>query len=55
MVNDARSIGADVFILSSLHVSGEQLSQLTGVAALLNFPAPQIEDEIEKEEAQQRP
>jgi hypothetical protein len=26
------------------------LNQLTGVAAILNFPAPHIEDEVEQEQ-----
>ena len=28
-----------------MHVSGEQLSMLTGVAAILRFPLPEIENE----------
>ncbi|ORX74587.1 protein pelota [Linderina pennispora] len=35
---DARLSNANVLVFSSLHVSGEQLNQLTGVAAILNFP-----------------
>jgi hypothetical protein len=30
-----------------------ELNQLTGVAAILNFPAPHIEEEIEMEDAAQ--
>jgi len=44
LVEDCREAGAGVKIFSSLHVSGEQLSQLTGVAAILRFPMPEIED-----------
>ncbi len=36
-------------IFSTMHVSGEQLAQLTGVAAILRFPMPEIEDEEEEE------
>ncbi len=32
-------------IFSSLHVSGEQLALLSGVAAILRYPLPEIEDE----------
>lgn len=32
-----------------MHVTGEQLSQLTGVAAILRFPLPDIEDEDDDE------
>ncbi|KAJ1665112.1 Translation factor pelota [Coemansia sp. RSA 1813] len=38
LVEDSKATSADVLVFSSLHVSGEQLSQLTGVAAILNFP-----------------
>ena len=44
------SAGAGVHIFSSLHVSGEQLSRLSGVAAILRFPLPiDIEEEGEEE------
>ena len=32
-----------VFVFSSSHVSGEQLAQLSGVAALLRFPMPDMD------------
>ncbi|KAJ1729861.1 Translation factor pelota [Coemansia biformis] len=39
LVEDAKaSSNAEVLIFSSMHVSGERLNQLTGVAAILNFP-----------------
>ncbi|CAK1545248.1 unnamed protein product [Leptosia nina] len=44
LVDSARENGADVRIFSSMHVSGEQLDQLTGVAAILRFPMPELED-----------
>ncbi len=31
-------------MFSSMHVSGEQLNLLSGVAAILRFPMPDIED-----------
>lgn len=34
-----------MLIFSSMHVSGEQLTQITGVAAILRFPLPDIENE----------
>ena len=49
LVESVRQMGGTVHIFSSLHVSGEQLSQMTGVAAILSFPAPHIEDEVEEE------
>ncbi|KAJ2863026.1 Translation factor pelota [Coemansia erecta] len=48
LVEDSKATNADVLVFSSLHVSGEQLSQLTGVAAILNFPLI-IESDMEGE------
>ncbi|GLH03942.1 hypothetical protein R5R35_008207 [Gryllus longicercus] len=48
LVDSVREFGGDVKIFSSLHVSGEQLDQLTGIAALLRFPMPELEDEDEE-------
>ncbi|XP_023939772.2 protein pelota isoform X2 [Bicyclus anynana] len=44
LVDSARENGSDVRIFSSMHVSGEQLDQLTGIAAVLRFPMPELED-----------
>ncbi|CAI2171875.1 16083_t:CDS:10 [Funneliformis geosporum] len=54
LVESVRGTGGKVLIFSSLHVSGEQLNQLTGVAAILNFPLPDIELEDEEEEEIER-
>ncbi|XP_022207560.1 protein pelota [Nilaparvata lugens] len=45
LVDSVRESGGDVKIFSSMHVSGEQLGQLTGVAAILRFPLPDLEDD----------
>ncbi|KAL7643517.1 UNVERIFIED_CONTAM: hypothetical protein RMT77_005499 [Armadillidium vulgare] len=45
LVESVKDNGGDVKIFSSLHVSGEQLDQMTGVAAILRFPVPEIEEE----------
>ncbi|XP_018579916.1 protein pelota [Anoplophora glabripennis] len=50
IVESAREYGGDVKIFSSLHISGEQLEQLTGVAAILRFPMPELEDEESDED-----
>ena len=34
---------------SSLHESGEQLNQLTGIAALLKYPIPDLDDSDEED------
>lgn len=48
LVSATRAAGGDVMIMSSLHVSGDQLSKLCGVAALLRFP---LVIEVEEGEA----
>ncbi|XP_064461379.1 protein pelota-like [Ornithodoros turicata] len=45
LVDSVKDNGGDVKIFSSLHISGEQLAQLTGVAAMLRYPMPELEDE----------
>ena len=52
MVEEVKATGGEVLIFSSIHESGKQLDQLTGVAAILNFPLPEIESDEEDEEAQ---
>ncbi|KAI8905047.1 eRF1 domain 1-domain-containing protein [Gorgonomyces haynaldii] len=47
LVEDVKSMGGKALIFSALHTSGEQLSQLTGVAAILHYPMPHLEEEIE--------
>lgn len=37
--------GGEVFIFSGLHESGQQLDQLTGVAVILNYPVPDLDEE----------
>ncbi|KAI3975339.1 hypothetical protein MKX01_033579 [Papaver californicum] len=44
LVNSIKGSGGNAFIFSSMHVSGEQLAQLTGIAAILRFPLPDLED-----------
>ncbi|XP_078175552.1 eukaryotic release factor 1 (eRF1) family protein isoform X2 [Carex rostrata] len=44
LVESVKDSGGTVHIFSSMHVSGEQLAQLTGIAALLRFPLPELED-----------
>ncbi|XP_059439225.1 protein PELOTA 1 [Corylus avellana] len=44
LVKSVKDSGGTVHIFSSLHVSGEQLASLTGIAAILRFPLPDLED-----------
>ncbi|PVD31675.1 hypothetical protein C0Q70_07093 [Pomacea canaliculata] len=45
LVDSVRENGGEVKIFSSLHVSGEQLGQLSGIAAILRFPIAENEEE----------
>jgi protein pelota len=51
-VEEVKAAGGEVLIFSSIHESGKQLDQLTGVAAILNFPLPEIESEDEEEKVE---
>lgn len=53
LVEGVRDSGGDVRIFSSMHISGEQLDQLTGVAALLRFPMPELEEESDGSDSEQ--
>jgi len=44
LVDGVREAGGVAHVFSSAHVSGEQLGQLSGVAAILRFPLPELED-----------
>lgn len=44
LVNSVKEYGGSVHVFSSMHVSGEQLAQLTGIAAILRFPLPDLDD-----------
>jgi len=45
LVENVRESGGQVYVFSSMHVSGQQLNQVSGVAALLRYPLPDIEIE----------
>jgi len=51
LVDAVKEFGGDVKIFSSMHVSGEQLGQLTGIAAILRFPMPDLEDEEDQSDS----
>lgn len=51
IVEDVKAAGGEVLLFSSLHSSGKQLSELTGIAAILRFPVPDIIDEDEEEDS----
>lgn len=47
LVESVREHGGKVYIFSSMHVSGQQLQQVSGVAAILRYPMPDL-DELEE-------
>ncbi|KAK7695930.1 hypothetical protein QCA50_000569 [Cerrena zonata] len=53
LVEDVRQKGAEVLIFSSMHESGQQLNQLTGIAAILTFPLDVEVVEAEEREAKE--
>lgn len=54
MVDDVRSRGGEATIFSSMHESGVQLNQLTGIAAILTYPLDIEVVEMEEREEQER-
>ncbi|KAJ6515768.1 hypothetical protein C8R45DRAFT_957556 [Mycena sanguinolenta] len=53
LVEAVQQKGGEVVIFSSMHESGQQLNQLTGIAAILTFPLDiEIVEAEEKEEAE---
>ncbi|KAL5508050.1 DOM34 [Sanghuangporus vaninii] len=58
LVETVRQKGAEVLIFSSMHESGQQLNQLTGIAAILTFPLDvevvEAEERADKEAAEQQ-
>ncbi|XP_027349172.1 protein PELOTA 1-like [Abrus precatorius] len=44
LVKEVKEGGGKVLVYSSMHVSAPQLSMLTGVAAILRFPLPHLQD-----------
>ncbi|XP_039267567.1 protein pelota homolog [Styela clava] len=45
IVDSVRENGGTVRMFSSMHITGEQLAQLTGIAAMLRFPVPDLTDD----------
>ena len=43
LVDSVKESGGEVRLFSSMHASGERLGQLTGIAAILRFPMPDLD------------
>jgi len=50
LVELAREAGAEVVLFSAMHVTGEQLGQLSGVAATLRFPIMDLDEQLDDED-----
>uniref|UniRef100_A0ACD5TZ41 Uncharacterized protein n=1 Tax=Avena sativa TaxID=4498 RepID=A0ACD5TZ41_AVESA len=44
LAESVKNLGGEVRVFSSMNVSGTQLDQLTGIAAILRFPLPELDD-----------
>lgn len=47
LVESVRERGGTVYIFSTMHISGQQLQQVGGIAAILRYPLPDL-DELEE-------
>jgi protein pelota len=45
LVDGVVEAGGEALVFSSMHVSGEQLAQLSGIAAILRFPLDELADQ----------
>ncbi|PSC74054.1 PELOTA 1 isoform X1 [Micractinium conductrix] len=45
LVDEVTAGGGQVHVFSGMHASGEQLNQLSGIAAVLRFPLPDLEEQ----------
>ncbi|KAF5333267.1 hypothetical protein D9611_002414 [Ephemerocybe angulata] len=55
MVEGVQKTGGEVVIFSSMHESGQQLNQITGIAAILTYPLDvEVVEAEEREEAEER-
>jgi protein pelota len=54
LFEEVENSGGKCMVFSSLHTSGEQLKQLTGIAAILHFAMPDLEETVQEEEEVKR-
>ncbi|EDO19148.1 hypothetical protein Kpol_1050p5 [Vanderwaltozyma polyspora DSM 70294] len=47
LVDNVEKLGGNVFVFSELHSSGEELNKLTGVACILKYPLPDLDEDLE--------
>ena len=49
LVELIENMGGTVFVFSTLHNSGEELDKLTGLACILKYPLPDLDEDLEEE------
>lgn len=54
MVEAVRARGGEALIFSSMHESGQQLDQISGIAAILTYPLDVEIVEMEEQEEKER-
>ena len=54
MVEAVRARGGEALIFSSMHESGQQLDQISGIAAILTYPLDVEVAEMEEKEEKER-
>lgn len=45
LVDDVKANRGEVYVFSSMHVSGQQLDNMSGIAAILRYPIPEIDEQ----------
>jgi protein pelota len=55
LVESVRANGGKVYVFSTMHISGQQLHQVSGVAAILRYPLPDLDELEELAEQQKEP
>ncbi|KAK8811398.1 hypothetical protein WA158_003132 [Blastocystis sp. Blastoise] len=51
LMETVENMGGSVYILSEMHVSGQQLKNLTGIAAILRYPVPELDELADEDES----
>lgn len=47
LMKSIESLGGRVIIFSTLHISGEELDRLTGIACILKYPIPDLDEDLD--------
>ena len=50
LIEQVEQTGGTAYVFSSLHNLGEELDRLTGLACILKYPIPELDEDLEAEE-----